>query len=128
MGWMQWPEDISKVLLAWFMLAWFGASLAIFIGAVSERTEIIDKIWAPITYLTFPLSGAAFMVEWLPPAAQKAVLYLPMVHGVELLREGYFGSAVHAHYDIVYMASACLCLTFFGLMQERHVSRRVTPE
>ena len=128
LGWMQWPEDIGKVLLAWFMLAWFGASLAIFIGAVSERTEIIDKIWAPITYLTFPLSGAAYMVEWLPPAAQKAVLYLPMVHGVELLREGYFGSAVHAHYDIAYMASACLCLTFFGLMQERHISRRLTPE
>ena len=128
LGWMQWPEDIGKVLLAWFMLAWFGASLAIFIGAVSERTEIIDKIWAPITYLTFPLSGAAYMVEWLPPAAQKAVLYLPMVHGVELLREGYFGSAVHAHYDIAYMASACLGLTFFGLMQERHISRRLTPE
>lgn len=128
MGWMQMPEDIGKVLLGWFMLAWFGASLAILVGAVSERTEIIDKIWHPITYLTFPLSGAAYVVDWLPPAAQTAVLYLPMVHGVELLREGYFGSAVRSHYDLSYMASACLALTFFGLIQLRHISGRVAPE
>ena len=128
MGWMQWPEDIGKVLLGWFMLAWFGASLAIFVGTISERTDLVEKVWAPMTYLTFPLSGAAYMVDWLPAAAQQAVLYLPMVHGVELLREGYFGSAVRAHYDIVYMASACLGLTFIGLVQERHISRRLSPE
>jgi capsular polysaccharide transport system permease protein len=98
------------------------------VGALSERTEIIEKIWAPITYLLFPLSGAAYMVDWLPESAQKAVYYLPMVHGVELLREGYFGSAVRAHYDLVYMASCCLALTFLGLTQERHISQRVAPE
>ena len=128
MGWMQWPEDVSKVLLAWFMLAWFGAALALLVGAISERTEIVEKVWPPLTYLIFPLSGAAFMVDWLPDAAQKAVLYLPMVHGVELLREGYFGSAVRAHYDMAYLASACLAMTFFGLVQERHISRRLSPE
>ena len=128
MGWMQPPEDIGTVLLGWFMLAWFGAALAILVGAISERTEIIEKIWHPITYLTFPLSGAAYMVDWLPPAAQKAALYLPMVHGVEILREGYFGSAVRAHYDLGYMAGFCLLMTFFGLLQERHISRRLAPE
>ncbi len=128
MGWMHLPEDIGKVLLGWFMLAWFGASLAIFVGALGERTEIVDKVWHPMTYLTFPLSGAAYMVDWLPPPAQQFVLYLPMVHGVEILREGYFGSTVRAHYDLVYMASFCLGLTFFGLLQERHISRRLAPE
>ncbi len=68
------------------------------------------------------------MVDWLPPIAQEVVLLLPMVHGVELLREGYFGSTVHAHYDIAYMASICLVLTLFGFAQERYISRRVAPE
>jgi capsular polysaccharide transport system permease protein len=68
------------------------------------------------------------MVDWLPPAAQKAVLFLPMVHGVELLREGYFGSAVHAHYDIAYMALICLCLSLLGLAMLREAGRRVIPE
>lgn len=127
-GWMSPPEDILKIIVGWFMLAWFGASLAILVGTLSARSEIIEKIWHPTTYLIFPLSGAAFMVDWLPPTAQKFVLYLPMVHGVEILREGYFGSTINAHYDIGYMAMVCLVLTLFGLSQERVVSRQVMPE
>lgn len=127
-GWMKPPEDILKVMQGWFMLIWFGASLATLVGAWSARSEVVEKIWHPAAYLLFPLSGAAFMVDWLPPAAQQAVLFLPMVHGVELLREGYFGSAVHAHYDIAYMALICLCLSLLGLALLREAGRRVIPE
>lgn len=67
------------------------------------------------------------MVYRLPPAGEF-VLLLPMVHGVEILREGYFGSAVHAHYDMAYMAMCNLCLTLLGLSQVRAVSHTVVPE
>jgi ABC-type polysaccharide/polyol phosphate export permease len=127
-GWMDPPEDIIKVIFGWFMLAWFGAGLGLLMGALSARSELVEKIWHPISYLMFPLSGAVFMVDWLPPVAQKLILLLPMVHGVEMLREGYFGSMVHAHYDLTYMAMCCLVLTLLGLAQERIVSRQVIPE
>ena len=127
-GWMEPPEDILKIMIGWFMLAWFGAALGLSIGALSARSELVDKIWHPMSYLLFPMSGAVFMVEWLPSAAQKVVLLLPMVHAVELLREGYFGSIIHAHYDLAYMAMCCLALTLFGLAQERVVSRGIIAE
>lgn len=127
-GVMEIPDDIFKIIIGWFMLAWFGMSLGITVGAMSELSELVEKIWHPITYLMFPLSGAMFMVDWLPPAGQKFIMYLPMVHGIEILREGYFGSAMHAHYDIPYMAMICLVLTLFGLSLTREVGRRVTPE
>lgn len=127
-GWMKPPEDIVKVLQGWFLLIWFGVSFAVLLGAWSALTELADKIWHPVSYLLFPLSGAAFMVDWWPRAAQQFVMYLPMVHGVELLREGYFGSAVRAHYDIAYMVFICLCLSLLGLALLRVVGRRVIPE
>lgn len=127
-GWMSFPEDVLKILFGWFMLAWFGASLAMTIGALSELSDVIEKIWHPITYLMFPLSGAMFMVDWLPDAVKNIILFLPMVHGVEILREGYFGSAVRAHYDIPYMAVICLCMTLLGLTLAHEAGRRVTPE
>jgi ABC-type polysaccharide/polyol phosphate export permease len=68
------------------------------------------------------------MVDWLPTAAQKAVLFLPMVHGVELVRQGYFGSLVRTHYDMNYFVISCLCLTILAFSQERYVSKRVIPE
>lgn len=127
-GLLKPPADVLKVILAYGMLAWFGASLAMLMGALSERTDVVEKVWHPISYLMFPLSGAAFMVDWLPPAYRKVILWIPMVHGTELLREGYFGTAVRAHYDIAYMSIICLCLTFVGLVLVRSARSRLEYE
>ncbi len=127
-GWINLPEDPLKVILAWLMLAWFGFALAILMGSLSEQSEIIDKLWHPASYLLFPLSGAAFIVDVLPANAQEIILYLPMVHGVELLREGYFGSVFKAHYDIGYMALVCSFLTIFALIKVQQISKTVMPE
>ena len=126
--WMPFPEDILKIIFGWLMLAWFGAALALNVGPMSELFQSFDKIWAPIALLMMPLSGAMFMVEWLPDSAQKLVLYVPMVHGVEIIREGCFGSTIRAHYDVSYMATVCLCLTLLGLSLTRKISSRVTSE
>jgi capsular polysaccharide transport system permease protein len=128
LGWIQEPENISEVMFGWFMTAWLGVSLGTLLGALSEQSETVEKLWFPIQYLLFPLSGAAFMVDALPPAAQHVVLLLPMVHGVEILREGWFGSHVIAHYNVPYMALWCLGLTLLALSQTRKIGRMVTPE
>ena len=127
-GWVELPEDVLKIAVAWFMLAWFGAGLAVLLGALSEWSETVEKLWHPASYILFPLSGAAFLVDVLPPTAQHYVLLLPMVHGVEYLREGYFGSAITAHYDLAYMAFWNIALTLFGVAQVRKISRTLVPE
>jgi capsular polysaccharide transport system permease protein len=124
-GWMPLPQDLLKVVFGWIMLAWFGASLALLIGAGTAFSDIVERLWHPAAYLVFPLSGAGFMVEWLPTGMQKFVLLLPMVHGVEMLRSGYFGNVIPTHYDVGYMASCCLVLSFAGLGLVRQASRRV---
>lgn len=122
------PEDLFLVASGWIMLVWFGASLALLIGTLSEEFELVEKIWHPASYLIFPLSGAAFIVDVLPPVAKQYVLWLPMVNGVELLREGYFGSLFKAHYDVGFTAIFCLTLTLLGTAQLRRIGREVTPE
>lgn len=123
--WIKPPQDLFLVVNGWLMLAWFGAALAMVIGAATAYNEIFERLWHPAAYLLFPMSGAGFMVDWLPPAAQQAVLMLPMVHGVEMLREGYFGSLVHTHYDVSYMAAVNLVLTFLGLWLISDAAKRV---
>ena len=114
-----------QVIFGWFMLAWFGTALALLIGAGTAYSHIVEKLWGPTSYLLFPLSGAAFMVDWLPPTLQKVVLLLPMVHGVEILREGYFGNAVRTHYDVGYMAVVCLLLSLAALYLVRDAAQKV---
>ena len=126
-GWIAPPEDALKVAAGWMMIFWFGAALAILIGSLAYDNELVDRIWHPTAYLIFPLSGAGFLVDALPPRFQEIILYLPMVHGVEYLREGYFGSAIRTHHDLGYMASVNAILTLVGLIEARKVSRRVIP-
>jgi ABC-type polysaccharide/polyol phosphate export permease len=127
-GWLDWPENLLPVLVGWLMLAWFGFALAVFLGSLAEESEIIDKLWHPASYLLFPLSGAAFLVDALPVDFQNVVLFLPMVHAVECIRDGFFGSQFDARYDLFYMASVNLVLTFIGLLQTHRISLRVVPE
>ena len=87
----------------------------------------MEKLWHPAAYLLFPLSGAAFMVEWLPPNARPYVLLLPMVHGVEMVRDGFFGHIVRTHYSVDYMATVCACMTLLGLALTREAGRRLEP-
>lgn len=127
-GWMKLPEDILQVIYGWLMLTWFGGAFAIFLGALSERTELVEKIWHPASYLMLPLAGTSFMVEYVPPDFRHLVMWIPMLHGTELVREGYFGSLIHAHYDMNYMFSVCLILTFLGLLETRYASQHVIAE
>ena len=122
------PENVLQITMGWFMVAWFGFSLAILLGALQEEYEIVEKLWHPSAYLLFPLSGAAFLVDALPAQAQHYILYLPMVHGVEYVREGYFGSHIRAHYDLQYMALCNTLLLLLGMAQLRNISRKVIPE
>ena len=128
LGLMELPQDLFQILAGWLMLCWFGAALALLLATVAGQNPLMERIWQPVSYVLFPLSGAAFMVEWLPKSFQEAVLVLPMVHGLEMLRDGYFGNTVKTHYDISYMAGICLLLTALGVARERVIGKHITPE
>lgn len=116
-NWMALPEDVLQVMGGWLMLGWFGLGLAMLLGALSERYQLIEKLWSPLSYLLFPFSGAAFIADTLPEDARDKLLYLPMLNCVEFIRDGYFGSEFTAHFDMGYTAVFNLCLTLVALSQ-----------
>jgi len=122
------PENALGVVQGWLLTAWFGAGFAMLLGALSEKSELVEKLWHPAAYLLFPLSGAAYLVDALPPDFQRAALWLPMVNGTEMVREGYFGSKIVAHYDMTYLITCNMVVTLFALALERIVSREFVPE
>ncbi|WP_299193893.1 ABC transporter permease [uncultured Erythrobacter sp.] len=122
------PADILTVAAGWLLIAWFGCALAIALGALSYMSDLVDKLWHPFSYLLFPLSGAAFLVAALPQFAQDIVLWIPIVHGVEMVREGFFGAGARAVYDLGYLIPFNLALSVIALIILRYASRRVVPE
>jgi capsular polysaccharide transport system permease protein len=125
LGWLPPPEDPLTVVWGWLMLSWFGASLGMLIGSATAYSDLVERLWHPAAYLLFPLSGAAYMADWFAPSTRDILLWLPLLHGVELLRDGYFGASVRTHYDLGYMATVNLLVLFCGLWLLLDAARRV---
>jgi len=127
-GWMEPPINLTETLVAWLQLIWFSTALGLFVGSVSERSEVFERVWHMLTYLIFPFSGAVFMVEWLPTTARQYMLMIPMVHAVELVRHGYFGNQVIGHGSHGFLAVVNLSLTLIGLILAADISKKVEPQ
>ena len=126
--WINPPQDMGLVLAGWLMLAWFGLGLSLTIGAATAFSALVERIWHPASYLLFPLSGAAFMADWWAPPTRELLMLLPMVHAVEMIREGYLAGPFRYHYDMSYMATVNLGLTFIGVWLCQHAGRHVEAE
>jgi len=127
-GLMNPPDDILKMIVAWFLLAWFSLDMALIIGAFSVFSETVDRVWHVASYLFLPLSGAFYMVEWLPKNLQELVLWIPVANCTELLREGLFGFSVHAHYSLQYVTAVNILLMLPGLLLIKYIPLRLEGE
>jgi capsular polysaccharide transport system permease protein len=125
MGLIPPPPDLLGVFFSWILLCWLSAALALVVGSLSEISDLIDRLWHIFVYLLFPISGAVFMVSWLSPSLQAIVWWVPMVHITEMLRESFMVSPYKAHYSIPYALSACIFLTFLGLLGVKTLSNRL---
>lgn len=126
-GHMDFPRDILSMVLGLALLAWFGVALAMIIGYVSEISEMVDRVWHVLVYLSIPVTGAMYIVAWLPQDFRQVVLWFPMVHGAELLRSGIFGSAALFYYDIPYLCLVNGMMTVLGLLLIRDLNKRAEP-
>ncbi len=124
-GLMVPPHSLLLLYLGWGYAIWFCAALAIAVGAASEITTLVERLYNPLSYLSLPISGAFYMVSWLPSEWQSYALWIPLVHFFEMIRSGYFGDAVTPHYDIGYITAVCLALTFAALALIAYIRNRV---
>lgn len=126
-GLMEAPSNILLMIFAWFLMAWFSISLGFVIGILSEKFEAFGNIWRPISFMFFFISGVFFLVDALPIKAQQILLYVPMVHGTEMFRHGYFGDVIQTHESIAYLVLINTTLLFLGLILSQYYGKRVEP-
>ncbi len=117
------PHDYIAAWTAWLLLAWFAGAFAMLLGALSEHSDIVEKLWHPTMYLLIPLSGSFFMASSLPAGFRDALLLNPTVHCNELLRAGFFGPGHEWFYSVSYVVIFNMVLTLLALAQVRYVSR-----
>jgi capsular polysaccharide transport system permease protein len=114
-GLIAMPHDVLGMIQGWFLLYWFGVGFALVMAVLMDRYSLIKNLNRLISISLLVLSGAFFMVDWLPTQVQAQVLWIPMVHGTEMIRGAYFGPMVTAHFSVAYLSTVNLLLLFSGL-------------
>lgn len=114
MGMIEGVQHWDLLLLGWLMMAWIGTAFGAILAAFTERYEVAERFIQPIQYLNIPISGAFYLVDWLPYWAQKLILWHPLVHCYEVFRAGYFGRAVVTHYELSYFTAWAFVLSYLG--------------
>jgi len=115
-GLIEIPANFLLTYCGWLMMAWLGLGMAILMTGLAMRFEPIERVVGLLTYLLVPLSGAFFMIAWLPPKAQEIMLLIPFPHATEMLRAGVFGPFVETHYDWFYPLAWGMGLNLIGLL------------
>jgi capsular polysaccharide transport system permease protein len=110
-------------------MSWWAISVALIVAALSERSEIVEHIWMPISYMYMIVCGFMFLAAWLPPSVRQVALVLdPPLHAYEMIRSGLFGSQMQAYYDIPYLSWILAILTLIGLWLMRDVRKHLVLE
>lgn len=126
--WLTLPEDVLQLIAGWLLLCWFAAALGMTIGGLSEKFEVFGRFWYPFSYILMAVSGVAFTLDALPPGVRSLMMWNPIINCVEFLREGWFGSVMHEHYDIPYVFAANTILTVIGICLVRQVGTDTAEE
>ena len=125
LGFVPLVHDPLLLIGGYFLGGWFSMSFGFLLAGLSELAEPVERFINPMMYLTIPLTGVFFMVEWLPTSAQQIMLWSPLVNGIEMFRGGLFPPSITPHFEALYLVKWCVALTAIGLPLCQYAQRHV---
>lgn len=119
LGLLELPENIPLMIFGWVLLVWFGLAYGVFFGALSGAFDFIDFAMRGINFGLYISSGVFFAVVWLPIEYRSTVLWLPMIHGTEMMRHAYYGQKLITFEDPFYFICFNILFSFMALLIAR---------
>jgi capsular polysaccharide transport system permease protein len=122
------PRDLPMFYLGYFYMIWWSAAAALIIGPLCERSDWVQQIWLPYSYMYLIFSGFFYLADWLPPGLRYVALLQPYTQAFEMIRAGVFGSTITTYGDPAYTTFVLAILTVIGLWLMREARQYVVIE
>lgn len=123
-GWIDMPADIFYMLIAWILMSFFAFGLGFLLYAISCKSEVFSKVWNAMGIVFMMASGTFYFVSALPQQAQEILLWIPVIHGTEMFRHGYFGATVVTMENPWYLILWDIILLLVGLLSVKSIIRQ----
>jgi capsular polysaccharide transport system permease protein len=118
-------DSLLTTLAGMALAGGLGASFGLVMCGLSTLSPTVDRLHGPLLRPLFWLSAVFYPVDSVPTAFQNLLLKNPIVHSVEMIRDGWFPGYQTRHVNPWYPMAWILVLLFFGLSLERVARRRL---
>jgi len=121
-------HDFLTLFGAHILLTWFCFGFGLIIAGWTELVEGAERFVAPIMYITLPITGAFYMLYWLPEGTRDILMWSPLVNAQEMFRSSIFPADVPTFWNAWYLACWGLVLTAIGLPLVQKAQKHVAME
>lgn len=116
---IPWPNDVLRAGEGFFLLAGFGLGVgminAVIISYISGWQNIFRMMSLPLMFL----SGVFYSLDSVPDNARDIITWNPLVHAIEIIRDGYYTNYRSDGISDFYILSCCVISILLGLTLER---------
>ncbi len=119
------PARPLRLMAAIVLLSWFSLALSMGIATAVHFSKAFSKLVHPVTYIVMPLSGAFFLLEWIPMPYRSWLAWSPLNQIYEMVHSGLFESYDSPYFHPLYIVGWCMTLTMLGLLHLRILRRHV---
>jgi capsular polysaccharide transport system permease protein len=113
------PASLDIIAVAILGLALLGFGVGMTNAAIEQVFPTWREIYSVLSRPMMVISAVLFTHESLPAPARDLVAYIPMTHGVELFRVGYYSGYRSSALDVSYLYEIGLAMCLVGLAGER---------
>lgn len=118
------PVNLIMVIAMWGLLWGLGLGVGLILSVAVTKVEELRKIVNVMSLPLLILSGAFLPIHYMPYSVQQILLYNPILHGIELIRVGYFeGYWTVQGISLSYLFFWVLSLVFVGLYMHRRYAK-----
>ena len=118
-------DSLLLTMVGFGLTAGLGLGLGLVLCGLSTFSLAIERLAPAMTRPLFWVSALFFSTNELPTDAQNVVLLNPLLHAIELTRDGWFTGYHVPQVNVLYPAAWMLVLLYFGLTLERVARRRL---
>jgi capsular polysaccharide transport system permease protein len=118
-------DSLIKILLGMALAGMLGTALGLVVCSVSVFYNTIIRLIGPVLRPMFWISGFFFTANGLPSHVRHLMLYNPLLHAVELVRDGLFVQYTAKYANINYLLAWITGLSLIGLMLERIARKKL---
>jgi capsular polysaccharide transport system permease protein len=119
------PANVMRIIEAIALLSMLGFGFGLMSAVIITRVDAWQNVTRLIMTPMIFLSGVFYSLDALPPSVRGIVAWNPVVHGVEMFRDGYYTSYRSSDVDPSYLFICGLMLTFVALAMERTIRGRI---